>query len=244
MVGGRSRLRARDAVYRRDLDLGREMMEGRVDPYSEEFLRRQEQFQGRLMDDGAYGFNAAYSLASRHDDFRKCGKNVRIHTTAVIPDTRKLELGDNVRIDAYAVLSASKIVIGDFVHIGAYSHISGPGTVTFEDFSQMSHQSMILTATDDFSIPCFAGTTVAKELQALIKGDVRLMRHSVIGAQAIVMPGVTLGFASVLGAKSLAKHDTAPYSIAGGIPAKHIKLREFFGEEELAGLEELCRRSR
>lgn len=210
----------------------------------DEMRRRQEDFQERLLDDGAYGFNAAYSLASKHDGFRKCGKNVRIHTTAVIPDTRKIELGDNVRIDAYAVLSAARIVIGDFVHIGAFSHISGPGTVTFEDFSNMSHQSMILTASDDFSVPCFAGTTVAKELQAITKGDVALRKHAVIGAQSVVMPDVMLGFASVVGAKSLVKTDVAAYSIVGGVPAKHIKFREFFSEQEVGGLEELCRRGR
>ena len=214
-----------------------------MDLSADEMLRRQQSFQERMLDDGALGFNAAYSLASKNDGFRKCGKNVRIHTTAVIPDTRKIELGDNVRIDAYAVLSAARIVIGDFVHIGAFSHISGPGTVTFEDFSNMSHQSMILTASDDFSVPCFAGTTVAKELQALIQGDVALDKHAVIGAQSVIMPNVILGYASVVGAKSLVKSDTRPRSIVGGVPATHIKWRKFF-VDEVAGLEELCRRGR
>ena len=43
----------------------------------DEMLRRQQSFQERMLDDGALGFNAAYSLASKNDGFRKCGKNVR-----------------------------------------------------------------------------------------------------------------------------------------------------------------------
>ncbi len=49
--------------------------------------------------------------------------------------------------------------------------------------------------------------------------------HANIGAGAIVLPGVTLAEGSVLGALSLIRRSTEPWTIYGGIPAKPIKER-------------------
>lgn len=184
---------------------------------------------------------AQYYRADDSFELAKVGRNVWIHCQAIVARPENVEIGDNVRIDAFSILSANKIVIGSNVHIGAQCHLSGPDTIEFADFSNMSHQSMILTATDDVSVAALAGTTVPRELLRLITGSVKVEKHAIIGAQSLIMPGVTLGFGCVVGAKSFVKDDVEPYSIVGGVPAAHIKARpKHISAEALADLERRC----
>ena len=46
-----------------------------------------------------------------------------------------------------------------------------------------------------------------------------------IGANTTILPGVTIGRGAIVGAGAVVTKDVKPYSIAGGVPAKHIKYR-------------------
>lgn len=46
-----------------------------------------------------------------------------------------------------------------------------------------------------------------------------------IGANVIVLDGVTIGNGAIIGANSVVNKDVLPYSIVGGVPAKEIKKR-------------------
>jgi len=47
-----------------------------------------------------------------------------------------------------------------------------------------------------------------------------------IGRNVVIMPGVTLGEGSIVGAGAVVVKDVAPYSIVGGVPARMIKSRK------------------
>lgn len=186
-------------------------------------------------------YNASYDIANESFGFRKVGKNVKIHCLAIIPNPENISIGDNVRIDAFSILSAHEIVIGSNVHIGAHCVLTGRGKIEFQDFSAMSHGGQIFTSTDDLSVPALTNTTVPDELQALITADVIIEKHAIVGAGATLMPGVRLGFGSVAGVKSFVKDNVRPYSIVGGIPAKFIKERvRHISAEALEELERRC----
>ena len=65
------------------------------------------------------------------------------------------------------------------------------------------------------------------------KGDTVLGNDVWLGRECVVMPGVKIGDGAVVAAYSVVTRDVAPYTVAGGNPARFIKNRF---DDELAGL--------
>lgn len=55
--------------------------------------------------------------------------------------------------------------------------------------------------------------------------DVRIGNDVWIGANAVILPGVTIGDGAVIAAGAVVTKDVQPYSVCGGVPAKHIRFR-------------------
>lgn len=62
-------------------------------------------------------------------------------------------------------------------------------------------------------------------------GPIRICENARIGAFSIILPGVTIGRGSIIGAGSVVSNDIPPYSIAYGSPAKVV--REFTESEKI-----------
>lgn len=60
-----------------------------------------------------------------------------------------------------------------------------------------------------------------------------------MGARCIVLRGCKIGEGSVIAANSVVTKDVEPYSIVGGIPAKHIRYREITNNTEKTSLKNL-----
>ena len=97
--------------------------------------------------------------------------------------------------------------LGYKTDIGAFTYINAKKGVVIEDFVQIgSHCSIYSISTID-----------SKE------GQVKLKQNCKIGSHGVVMPGVTIGENSVVGAFSLVNEDIPDNVIAAGVPAKVIK---------------------
>ena len=58
------------------------------------------------------------------------------------------------------------------------------------------------------------------------RGETAIIGNDVwIGANVVVLRGVTIGDGAVIAANAVVTHDIAPYTIAGGIPAKPLRPR-------------------
>lgn len=152
------------------------------------------------------------------------GSNVLISRKASLYSTGTICLGDNVRIDDFCILSGN-VTIGSYVHISAYAAIYAPQPVMIDDYAGMSPRATIYSATDDFTADCLINPIVPEEMRRIIQGPVHLCRCVQIGTSSIVMPGVSIGEGSTVGALSLVKRDLEPWGVFAGNPLRKIKAR-------------------
>jgi acetyltransferase-like isoleucine patch superfamily enzyme len=97
--------------------------------------------------------------------------------------------------------------LGKYVDIGAFSYINAKAGVIMEDCVQIgSHVSIYSVSTIDNKVG-----------QVVLKKNVRIGTHSV------VMPGVTIGENSIVGAFSFVNENIPPNVLVYGVPARIIR---------------------
>jgi len=97
--------------------------------------------------------------------------------------------------------------LGKYTDIGAFCYINAKNGVAVEDGVQIgSHCSIYSVSTIDGK-----------------SGKVILKNNCMIGSHSIIMPGVTVGKNSVVGAFSFVNKDIPENTLAYGIPVKIIK---------------------
>ncbi len=158
--------------------------------------------------------------------FKRIGKGVKLSKKAVIYNADKIELGDYVRIDDFCILSGI-ITIGNFVHIAVCSRLSGSvAGMTLKDFSGVSYNSTLIASGDDYSGEVLTNPTIPMKYRKILPDPVVLEKHALVGSHCMVMPGVTIGEGTAVGAMSLVLKSLEPWSIYVGSPAKRIKERK------------------
>lgn len=143
--------------------------------------------------------------------FRRCGRNVRFDPRGVY-SFGNIEIGSDVFIGRGAMLSSEKSIrIGNKVMIG-------PGLA-------------IMGGDHNFAVPgrCMFDVHEKRETD---DRDVVIEDDVWIGARVTILKGVTLGTGSVVAAGSVVTRDVAPYTIAGGVPARLLRAR--FTPEQLS----------
>ena len=158
--------------------------------------------------------------------FAALGANVKISDKASIYEPHKMVLGDNCRIDDFCVVSG-KLDLGRNVYIGPFALIAGgrPGIV-FGDFATLAYRVSVFSQSDDYSGKTMANPTVPAAFKQEIEAPVVLGRHAIVGAGSTIMPGVTLGEGTAVGAASLVMQSTDPWTIHAGSPARLLKPRD------------------
>lgn len=160
--------------------------------------------------------------------FKSVGKNVQISKNCTMYTTENISVGNHVRIDDFCVLSGGQkgIDIGSYVHIAVYCAIYGNAGVTIKDFCGISSRSVLYSVNDDYSGISLTGPTVPGKYLNIIKGQVILNKHVVIGTNSTILPQVNVGEGSAVGAYSLVDKDLEPWGIYVGVPVKKLKDRK------------------
>ena len=165
--------------------------------------------------------NQAYKLK-----FCSIGQDVIIWPQAKIVAPEVISLGDAVIIDDFVLLMGGTTTqIGSFVHIGNHSAIVGGGELVMEDFSGLSGGVQIYTGNEDYSGGSLTNPTVPAPYRIPTRSFVYIKKHAIIGANSVVLPGVTIGEGAAIGANSLIRKDCKPWTIYFGSPAKALKRR-------------------
>jgi galactoside O-acetyltransferase len=166
--------------------------------------------------------------------FKSIGRNVVISPKASIYRPENIEIGDDVRIDDFCILSAGEggIKIGNNVHIACYSSFIGKGRIELKDRAQIAQRVYLMSSCDDFSGASLVGPCVPESLRNVTHADVTIGQDCVIGCNSVVFPGVTIGKNSAIGAMSLVKRNVPENVIYAGVPAKYIANRVIPGSLE------------
>jgi lipopolysaccharide O-acetyltransferase len=122
-----------------------------------------------------------------------------------------INIGENVQINDYVHIGAvGSIIIGNNVLMASKIYISDHNHGSYdEDQNQNDHP---------MSIPM--------ERKAICK-PVIIEDNVWIGESVCILPGVTIGKGSIIGALSVVPKSIPPFSIAVGSPAKVIKIYDF-----------------
>lgn len=156
------------------------------------------------------------------------GDDVIISRSAEITRPELCTLGNHVAIDSFFYCT-TKLKIGDYVHISPHvAVIGGKDTGLFVgDFCFISVGAKMVCGSELFQGDGLIGPLIPdayKDRQKL--EPIYLNRFSGVCANSVVLPGVTLAEGSILGANSLLKTSTEPWTIYAGNPAQPIKIRK------------------
>lgn len=159
----------------------------------------------------------------------RAGRDVRVSVDARLFGPERIVFGDNVRVDAFCVVSASEsgfVEVGSHVHISSGARLFGGAGITIGDFSIVSAGSSLFSVSDDYSGRSLIGPTIPEIFTSVDGRPVRLEPFSAIGAHSLVLPGVTFGEGAVLGAGGMATVDLAPWTVYVGSPCRALRERD------------------
>lgn len=165
--------------------------------------------------------NQAYKLG-----LKQVGQDVTVWPLAKIVSPEVISIGDSVIIDDFVfIMGGAKTSIGSFIHIASFTSITGGGELTMEDFATLSGGIRVLTGTDDFSGGSLTNSAVPYPYRRPTRSFVHLKKHAIVGANSVILPGVTIGEGAAIGANSLVKKDCEPWTIYVGSPARPLRPR-------------------
>ena len=148
------------------------------------------------------------------------GRHSVIHHSARLdtPPYRKFSLGDYSVIESFACINnaVGDVMIGDHTRIGLHNTIIGP--VLIGNHVNLA-QGITVTALNHI----FENSEKRIDEQGVSTSAVVIEDDIWIGANAVILPGVTIGHHSVVAAGAVVTKDVPPHSLVAGVPAKIMK---------------------
>jgi acetyltransferase-like isoleucine patch superfamily enzyme len=155
----------------------------------------------------------------------KIGKNstIKYSSEFKLTDGAKLVIGSNCTIkeNSYFLLTKPNpyLQMGDYVGIGRNCYIAIKDHLEIGSYTRIGPNVTILDQDHTYEKSDLIMNQHADIQKVKIGKDVW------IGANAIVLKGITIGNGAILGAGSVVTKDIPPYEIWAGVPAKFIKER-------------------
>jgi acetyltransferase-like isoleucine patch superfamily enzyme len=148
------------------------------------------------------------------------GKHSVIHRSARMdtPPYRIFSLGDYSVIESFACINnaVGDVIIGDHTRIGLHNTIIGPVDIG-------SHVNLAQGITVSALNHNFSDTNKRIDEQGVSTNQVTIEDDVWVGANAVILPGVTIGEHCVVAAGAVVTKDVPPHSLVAGVPAKVIK---------------------
>ena len=148
------------------------------------------------------------------------GRHAVIHRSVRMdtPPYRKFSLGNYSVVESYSCINnaVGDVIIGDYTRVGLHNTIIGPVTIG-------SHVNLAQGITVTALNHNFSETDKRIDEQGVSTTPVTIDDDVWIGANAVILPGVSIGTHSVVAAGAVVTKDVPPHSLVVGVPAKVIK---------------------
>ena len=144
----------------------------------------------------------------------KIYRSVRMDT----PPYRTFSLGRQSVVESFSCINnaVGDVVIGDHTRIGIHCTVIGPVTIG-------SHVNLAQGITATALNHNFEDTGKRIDQQGVSTNPVVIGDDVWIGANAVVLPGVTIGKHCVVAAGAVVTKDVPDFTVVGGVPAKILK---------------------
>jgi serine acetyltransferase len=189
----------------------------------------------RTLTNQLYKLALAWRLAMARAQGIELGRNVRLaadidfnlgggfkNSLRSPNSTGHIVLGDSSWIERGAVLWAfdGKINCANNVYLGPYVTVYGHGGVEIGADTLVSMHATILSS--NHAIPPI-GQKIREQPDKLL--PTKIGRDVWIGANAVILGGVTIGDGAVIAAGAVVTNDVGPGAIVAGVPARLLRKR-------------------
>lgn len=166
-----------------------------------------------------------------------CGNSVKLYPLCKMIHPHNAELDDHCQIMDYAFIDAgTSLKIGKYSTITWHCLLEGGANIYIGDRVFIGPGSKVLSSTYELD-GYYAIEHIDEMARATRYGDITIHNDAYIGANSVIMPGVTIGEGAVVGANALVNHNLKPWGIYFGNPVKLIGMREKPTEERRAIIE-------
>jgi acetyltransferase-like isoleucine patch superfamily enzyme len=176
---------------------------------------------------------------------KRLGNRPRLYPRMIVSGARWISLGNNVRVEAFASLSAisggrleigssceirsfalleadsGHLVLGDRTSVNHFCLLNGYGGLRIGNDVRIASHTVILSTSHKYAdTSCPISTQGMTNLPTTIGDDVW------IGSHCVILGGVSIGSHSIVAAGSVVREDVPSFSVVGGVPAKILSFRE------------------
>ncbi len=154
------------------------------------------------------------SQTSLKKKFKKIGKNCKISNKASFIGEKNIIIGNNVRVDDFAVIVAydGNITIGSDTHIGSLSYILGSGGVKIGNSCNISQGVKIYSKSDNYKM----------KKKKTYKAKVVISDNCIIGSNVVILPGSKLNKNVRIGALTIVNKEIKSNNLYFGTQTKKL----------------------
>ena len=168
-----------------------------------------------------------YRRDNKFIEFKRSNPALVMRGGVVIRSIERLKVGKAVILDSGCFLHCGgmgwsegrgSIVLGNSVYIGPYSVLFGAGEIEIGNDVLISPGVIIVSHQHSYDVPSTIMRCQPTQFNKVVIED-----NVWIGANAVILPGVSVGRGSVIGAGAVVKGEVPPFTLFAGVPARLIK---------------------